>query len=825
VDIPTPSLASHAIRPPNSRRSWARRMVRLAIVACAAAILAGFVFAPVASAATGDFIITGRGYAHGVGMSQWGMWQGAREGNTYQQILAFYYPGTTLTTVSDVNPARQTITVRITTGVDTFATVQLTAMVTPATLTDSTGATIQALAAGESVTLVYSGGKVLIQGADPVTGPSYSSVDFKPDSDTGRVKVTPSDIWSTGSRQYWGYVRVFPSSSTGELYIHNVVDIDHYAAGISEIAPEWAVPSSTSYYAPEAVKAQIVAARSYTAAHTGTVPYDDTRDINYVGYNVEAAYPYLTTAANETAGEVLTYAGKVIATHFSSSSGGYTTDSYWGDNSAAAFEPAQADPWSLSAPPTNPGYAWTVTISPEELATDLASHLNVGTITQVDVTSRDADDPGAHARYLTVTGSLGTKQIAARDFKAHVGLKSTLILSIVKDGSPNRYQQSNANLVYVGTWTPTSAAAAAGGSYRYSNTTGASCTVSFNGTSLAWLAKKGPSYGIAKLTLDGTGMGTVDLYSASVVFTKVWETGTLEEGTHTLKIERTGDKNALSTDKNISVDAFDIDGSIVPAPKPPPTTTYQQTDANLLYLGTWTAQSATAASGGSFRYINAKGSCTVRFTGTSLAWLAKRKSTYGIAKLTLDGASKGTVDLYSATETYGKVWETGALASGTHTLTIEWTGTKNASATGKNIAVDAFQIVGTISKAPSRYEQTESVITYAGSWATFSATGASGGSYKRAHTSGASVTIKFTGIYLGWIATKGTTLGKAKVSLDGGAAVNVNLAATAVAYQQLVWSTGILAAGSHTVKITWDTSNAAGKYISLDAVDLVGTLQ
>jgi hypothetical protein len=55
--------------------------------------------------------------------------------------------------------------------------------------------------------------------------------------------------------------------------------------------------------------------------------------------------------------------------------------------------------------------------------------------------------------------------------------------------------------------------------------------------------------------------------------------------------------------------------------------------------------------------------------------------------------------------------------------------------------------------------------------------------------------------------------------------VTVNLAATAVAYQQLVWNTGILTAGSHTVKITWSTSNTAGKYISLDAVDLVGTLE
>ena len=130
---------------------------RLALALAAAGILAGLVFAPAASAATGDFVISGRGNGQGQGLSQWGAWQGARLGNTYQQILAFYYPGTTQTTVSAVAPTRETITVRITTGVDTFASVKLTAAATAATLVDSTGATISSLAVGDSVTLVYNG--------------------------------------------------------------------------------------------------------------------------------------------------------------------------------------------------------------------------------------------------------------------------------------------------------------------------------------------------------------------------------------------------------------------------------------------------------------------------------------------------------------------------------------------------------------------------------------------------------------------------------------------------------------------------------------------
>jgi hypothetical protein len=126
--------------------------------------------------------------------------------------------------------------------------------------------------------------------------------------------------------------------------------------------------------------------------------------------------------------------------------------------------------------------------------------------------------------------------------------------------------------------------------------------------------------------------------------------------------------------------------------------------------------------------------------------------------------------------------------------------------------------------AVTRFEQTDGHLVYAGSWSTFTKATASGGSYKRASANGSSVTVTFNGTYLAWIATKGTTLGKAFVSLDGGAAKSINLAASVVAYQQNVWNTGTLASGTHTVKIWRDPSSASGKYVSADAFDVVGSL-
>lgn len=137
----------------------------------------------------------------------------------------------------------------------------------------------------------------------------------------------------------------------------------------------------------------------------------------------------------------------------------------------------------------------------------------------------------------------------------------------------------------------------------------------------------------------------------------------------------------------------------------------------------------------------------------------------------------------------------------------------------------------TVSAAPTAttasttsYQQTDSRIKYSGTWYTFTTSGASGGSYKRANNGAASCTVTFNGTYLAWIATKGTTLGKAYVSIDGGSAKVVDLARSSVAYQQNVWNTGTLANGTHTVKIWWYSSNLTGKYISVDRFDVKGSL-
>ncbi len=265
-------------------------------------------------------------------------------------------------------------------------------------------------------------------------------------------------------------------------------------------------------------------------------------------------------------------------------------------------------------------------------------------------------------------------------------------------------------------------------------------------------------------------------------------------------------------------------------PAQPLATCYQQTDGRLVYSSNhWSTFAATGASGGNYKRASVNGSSvTVCFTGTKLTWIATKGTTLGKALVSLDGGDPVSVNLAASTVAYQqRVWTTGTLASGPHTVKI-WR--DPSSLAGKYISADAFEVVGNLTQAPvpvptsTVFQQADSRLKYAGTWYTLARSGASGGSYKRANTNSGSVTVTFTGTSLTWIATKGTTLGKALVSLDGGDPVSVNLAASTVAYQQRVWTTGTLASGPHTVKIWRDPSSLAGKYISADAFDVKGIL-
>lgn len=114
-------------------------------------------------------------------------------------------------------------------------------------------------------------------------------------------------------------------------------------------------------------------------------------------------------------------------------------------------------------------------------------------------------------------------------------------------------QQSSSSVTYTGTWHTAYASYVSGGSLRYASTAGASASYRFWGSSIAWVAFRGPNRGSARVYVDGAYLKQVSLYAStylpeSIVFASNWSAN----GSHTIKIVVVGTAGRPRVD----IDAF-----------------------------------------------------------------------------------------------------------------------------------------------------------------------------------------------------------------------------------------------------------------------------
>jgi len=118
---------------------------------------------------------------------------------------------------------------------------------------------------------------------------------------------------------------------------------------------------------------------------------------------------------------------------------------------------------------------------------------------------------------------------------------------------PRVAQQTQSSVSYQGSWTTVSGTAFSGGSLAYATAAGAEAEHTFTGSSVAWVAYRGPTRGSADVYLDGVLQATVSLYSTTtqsrtIAFAYTWG----NEGTHTIRIVVVG----TPEHPRIDVDAF-----------------------------------------------------------------------------------------------------------------------------------------------------------------------------------------------------------------------------------------------------------------------------
>ena len=348
------------------------------------------------------FVISGRGWGHGVGMAQWGALGFAQQGSTYDAILAHNYRGTTLGQ-ADVTRVR----VLLSQGRSQLS-VSSTA---PFTARDGTGQ-LWHLAAGAQT---FGTGLRLkttdVQQPQRVPGP----VTFLPGSSPLRL----------GGRPYRGQFLV--SVAGGTLRAVNSVSLEAYLYGVvpSEMPKDWL---------PEALKAQAVAARTYALAVRKTGGwfdlYPDTRSQVYLGISHEA--PSTTAAVQETAGEVVLYQGRIAKTYFFSSSGGRTASApeVWPTSPPTPYLVSVPDPYDT----ISPHHRWgPFVVTASRLRRIMRAR---GKMTDL----RLATGPSGRVETVTAVGEQGESTVTGSDVRRALNLRSTWfrvgVLSLATPDAP-----------------------------------------------------------------------------------------------------------------------------------------------------------------------------------------------------------------------------------------------------------------------------------------------------------------------------------------------------------------------------------------------------
>ena len=390
------------------------------------------------------FSLTGSGYGHGVGLSQWGAYGMAKEGYDATSIVSHYYPNTTVAPVQDDMDIRVNLFYRI-------ASARMRAEALDpggGPIEVTVGGSVTTAGPNDVFTFNVAGNAVNVlrttngQSTSLGTAPSVT-VKWAGNRDSGSAVgpatavnvIGPNGSFSTtGHRYRYGTMNVIATSApTGtKLNVVNQLRVhDEYLYGISEVSSSW--PDA-------AMQAQVIAARSYAMAKIaagvrkacdcnlddGNGPYGDQYFVGWAKASSAKGDKWLAavnaTFGSDTTGIAALYNGQPISAFYSASTGGITNSSkdVWGG--ALPYSTNVDDHWSLT--PDNPNASWTVNVPQSAMA----AAFGVPAVWKVAVAERL---PSGAVRTLSGTMQDGTQRtISGETMRSRLGLKSSYINAI-----------------------------------------------------------------------------------------------------------------------------------------------------------------------------------------------------------------------------------------------------------------------------------------------------------------------------------------------------------------------------------------------------------
>jgi stage II sporulation protein D len=408
----------------------ARQRLRSALLAAltAALVITPAVFAPPAAAAA-VVVLDGRGYGHGIGMSQHGAQGRAQAGQNYTSILAAYYPGTSVAAGSDSDwlrvlaqgdtdsvmtvRAETRMTLRTARGTGALPTTVAGATPTQWRLRTTNGVLVlEALAGGawrphgtSELTALLTGAKY----ADLMTG-------------DGSIQLQLGSIF----REYVGALRAVRGAPQRTVI---VTTFANYLPSVvtSEMPSSWHA---------QALAAQAVAARSYARwerSEVASASYWDTCDSTSCqvfsgiaeyssGGTLLRSFTAASTraAVTGTAGRYLSYGGLPAFTQFSASNGGYSVAG------SRPYLAANRDPYDGLAP-------WRVELTSGQIE---SAYPAIGFFRTLSITRDGRGDFGGRAITITIIGTGGSVTVTGAAFRTKFGLRSTLFAAKVNGLTP-----------------------------------------------------------------------------------------------------------------------------------------------------------------------------------------------------------------------------------------------------------------------------------------------------------------------------------------------------------------------------------------------------
>lgn len=377
-----------------------------------AALVAGVSASHTSAATQTQYRVEGRGWGHGIGMSQYGAQGFAKRGWSYKKIISHFYQGTVVAPRPADGPT--SLQVLLQSYLDP-ARIELTSSGTV-----RQGSASMPLARGDVVSMRVVSGRIVVtiarNGGDvePLQGGGKNTPTIIPDVDGGmRILFTP-DFGRRGNA-YRGTIHgvIFG----GKVSIVNTVPFESYLRGVvpDEMPPSWH---------PQALRAQAVAARSYALRSIGTRydwfdVYATTSSQVYGGvYSEETSSDEAIADTEGLVARVGSPRGEVAHAFFFSTSAGRTAgnNEVWG-SSPYSYLRSVSSPYESDSP----YFFWKGNDILKLTPMQLGDRLGVSRMTSATVRIH----PSGYVREVVARSRTGATRLSGSSVQQRLGLRST----------------------------------------------------------------------------------------------------------------------------------------------------------------------------------------------------------------------------------------------------------------------------------------------------------------------------------------------------------------------------------------------------------------